>query len=134
MPTNSNNDELERRRRGNDAGRHLYTNRNTRRKREEHGRRKWEKKEYEIAIECKIRTEYDDVSRGIYKKVHEYWKAKGMWEIDEKILMNQIRTIIRKKWLTDVEIEVIEKESEGRKGLGGERRTTITSSRGRPNR
>ena len=31
------------------------------------------------------------VKKGIGKIVHDLWIEKGMWEIDEKNLMNQIR-------------------------------------------
>ena len=39
-----------------------------------------------------------------------------MWEIDEKNLMNQIRTIKSKGWVTNIEIETIRRktENEGR--------------------
>ena len=44
------------------------------------------------------------------------WIEKGMWEIDEKNLMNQIRMIKSKGWVTNTEIETIRRkiENEGR--------------------
>ena len=39
----------------------------------------------------------------IGKIVHDLWIEKGMWEIDEKILMNQIRMIKSKGRVMKVE-------------------------------
>ena len=38
------------------------------------------------------------------------WIEKGMWEIDEKNLMNQIRMIKSKGWVTNTEIETIRRK------------------------
>ena len=48
--------------------------------------------------------------------MHDLWIERGMWEIDEKNLMNQIRTIKSKGWVTNIEIETIRRktENEGR--------------------
>ena len=52
----------------------------------------------------------------IGKIVHDLWIEMGMWEIDEKNLMNQIRMIKSKGWVTNIEIETIRRkiENEGR--------------------
>ena len=48
--------------------------------------------------------------------VHSLWIEKGMWETDEKNLINQIRMIKSKVWVTNTEIKTIRKktENEGR--------------------
>ena len=48
--------------------------------------------------------------------MHNLWIGKGMWEIDEKNLMNQMRMIKSKGWVTNREIETIRRkiENEGR--------------------
>ena len=48
--------------------------------------------------------------------MHDLWIGKGMWEIDEKNLMNQMRMIKSKGWVTNREIETIRRkiENEGR--------------------
>ena len=54
------------------------------------------------------------VKKRIEKIVHDLWIEKGMWEIDEKNLMNQIRMIKSKGWVTNIEIETIRRKKEGR--------------------
>ena len=90
----------------------LYTGKKTPNKRKEGTRRKWTKEEYEVAVKCKLRVEAEGIDRGVGSKVHEYWEEKNMFDIEEKILMNQIRTIIKKGWLTKVEIETIKRRVE----------------------
>ena len=53
---------------------------------------------------------------GSGKIVHDLWTDKGMWEIDEKNLMKQIRMIKSEGWVTNIEIETIRRkiENEGR--------------------
>ena len=77
--------------------RRLRSNRKGKVSRNEKGRRKWEKLDYEVAIECRIRAgENYGVKRGLGKKVHIYWMEKNMFEITEKNLMNRIRAIMTK--------------------------------------
>ena len=78
--------------------------------------RKWEKSEYMNALECLLRAEKKEVKKEIGKTVHDLWLEKGMWEIDEKNLMNQTRMIKSKGWVTNTEIEAIRRkiENEGR--------------------
>ena len=66
----------------------MYSSRKGTGKRKEKGRRKWEKRDYEIALECLIRAENDGVKGGLGKKVYEYWREKNMFEISVNNLMN----------------------------------------------
>ena len=68
------------------------------------------------ALECLLKAEKKWVKKGIGKIVHDLWIEKRMWEIDEKNLMNQIRMIKSKGWVTNTEIETIRRkiENEGR--------------------
>ena len=52
------------------------------------------------------------VTKGIGKIVHDLWIEKGIWEIDENNLMNRIRIIKFKGWVTNVEIETIKRKIE----------------------
>ena len=45
------------------------------------------------ALECLLRAEKKGFKNGIGEILHDLWIEKGMWEIDEKHLMNQIRMI-----------------------------------------
>ena len=49
------------------------------------------------ALECLLRAERKGDKKGIGKIVHDLWIEKGMWEIHEKNLMNQIRMIKSKE-------------------------------------
>ena len=75
-------------------------------------RRDWEKNEYMNALECLLRADKKGVKKGIGKIVHDLWIEKGMWEIDEKILMNQIRMIKSKGRVMKIEIETIRRKIE----------------------
>ena len=48
--------------------------------------------------------------------MHDLWIEYGMWKIDLKNLMNQIRMIKSKGWVTNTEIETIRRkiDNEGR--------------------
>lgn len=61
---------------------------------------KWKKEEHKFAVECKLRVELNDHVRGIGKMTLRYWE-----EMTENKLMDQIRTILGKGWLTLVEVE-----------------------------
>ena len=67
-------------------------------------------------LECLLSAEEKGVKKGIGEIVHDLWIEMGMWEIDEKNLMNQIRMTKSKGWVTNIEIETIRRkiESEGR--------------------
>ena len=64
------------------------------------------------ALECLLTAEKKGVKKGIGKIVHDLWIEKGMWEIDEKILMNQIRMIKSKGRVMKIEIETIRRKIE----------------------
>ena len=68
------------------------------------------------ALECSLRTEKRGLKKGIGKIVHDLWIEKGIWEIDEKHLKNQIRMMKSKGWVKNTEIETIRRkiENEGR--------------------
>ena len=68
------------------------------------------------ALECLLIAEKKGVKKGIGKIAYDLWIDKGMWEIDEKSLMNQIRMIKSKGWVTNTEIETIRRkiDNEGR--------------------
>ena len=94
----------------------IYTRRKTKTRISKNPRRKWEKSEYMNALECLLTAEKKGVKKGIGKIVHDLWIEKGMWEINEKNLMNQIRIIKSKGWVTNTEIETIRRkiDNEGR--------------------
>ena len=50
------------------------------------------------------------ILKNLRKIVHGLWIEKGMWEIDEKNLMNQIRIIKSKGRVTNTEIKTIRRK------------------------
>ena len=94
----------------------FYTRRKRKTRISKNPRRKWEKSEYMNALKCLLRAEKKGVKKGIRKIVHDLWIEKGMWQTDEKNLMNQIRMIKTKGWVTNTEIETIRRKiyNEGR--------------------
>ena len=68
------------------------------------------------ALKCLLRAEKKVVKKGIGKIVNDLWIEKGMWQTDLKNLMNQIRMIKTKGWVTNTEIETIRRKiyNEGR--------------------
>ena len=71
----------------------IYTGRKTKTRISKNPRRKWETSEYMNSLECLLRAETKGVKKRVAKIVHDLWIEKGMWEINEKYLMNQIRMI-----------------------------------------
>ena len=92
----------------------IYTRRKTKTRTTKNPRRKWEKSEYMNALECLLRAEEKGVKKGIGKIVHDLWIEMGIWEIDEKNLMNQIRMIESKEWVTNIETETIRRKIENK--------------------
>ena len=94
----------------------IYTRRKTKTRTTKNPRRKWEKSEYMNVLECLLRAEEKGVKKGIGKIVHDLWIEMGMWEIDGKKLMNQIRMVKSKGWVTNIETETIWRkiENEGK--------------------
>ena len=68
------------------------------------------------ALKCLLRAEKKGVKKGIGKIVHDLWIEKGIRQTDEKNLMNQIRMIKTKGWVTNTETETIRRKiyNEGR--------------------
>ena len=80
------------------------------------------------ALKCLLRAEEKGVKKEIGKIVHDLWIEKGMWKTDEKNLMNQVRMIKSKGWVTNIEIETIRRkiENDGRDEMKVQYKKVIT--------
>ena len=67
------------------------------------GRRKWSRDDNRTAMECYLRSNPD--IRGYRRRMIDLWKDKGMFDISEQRLADQVKHIRRNQWLTKVEIE-----------------------------
>ena len=71
-------------------------------------RRKWTSQENKIVMECYLLSE--PKIRGYRKRMLSLWQQKGMFWVSEQRLVDQANTIRRNSWMTDLEIEVLERK------------------------
>ena len=70
-------------------------------------RRKWTQRENEKVMECYLRSQPE--KRGYRKRMINIWKDNDMFEVSEQRLVDQLRQIKEKKWLSHLEIERIKR-------------------------
>ena len=70
-------------------------------------RKKWSYQENRIVMECFFRSNPKVI--GYRKRMHNLWKDMGMFQITEQRLLDQKAQIMKKKWLTDLELEEIKR-------------------------
>ena len=80
-------------------GRHPATARRT--------RRKWSHEENRVVMECFYQS--NPKKFGYRKRIHNLWIEQGMSLITEQKLVDQKSQIIKRKWLSEVELEAIRK-------------------------
>ena len=74
-------------------------------------RRKWSSQENKIVIECYLFSELK--VRGYRKRMLSLWLQKGMFWVSEQRLVDQTNTIHRNSWMTELEIEELERKVTG---------------------
>ena len=74
-------------------------------------RRTWTSQENKIVMECYFLSELK--IRGYRKGMLSLWLQKGMFWVSEQRLVNQANTIRRNSWMTDLEIEELERKVTG---------------------
>ena len=74
-------------------------------------RRKWTSQENKIVMECYLLSE--PKIRGYRKRKLSLWLQKGMFSVSEKRLVDQANTICRNSWMTEIEIEELERNVTG---------------------
>ena len=70
-------------------------------------RRKWSSQENKIAMECYLLRETK--VRGYIKRTLSLWLNKGIFWVSEQRLVDQTNTIRRNSWMTDLEVEELER-------------------------
>ena len=79
-------------------------------------RTKWSKNLYKIAMECFFRSKtFDDdgkLIRGYRQQMMQEKKENGVFEITKQRLCDQARTIRKNSWLSDLELENIQRVTE----------------------
>ena len=74
-------------------------------------RRKWTSQENKIVMECYLLSERR--IRGHRKCLLSLWLQKGMFWVSEQRLADQANTIRRNSWMTELEIEELERKVSG---------------------
>ena len=70
-------------------------------------RRKWTSQENKVVMECYLMSE--PKIRGYRKRMLSLWVQKGMFWVSEQRLVDQANTIHRNSWMTELEIEELER-------------------------
>ena len=68
-------------------------------------RRKWTSQENKIVMECYLLSEPK-----IAERMLSLWLQKGMFWVSEQRLVDQANTIRRNNWMTELEIEELERK------------------------
>ena len=74
-------------------------------------RRKWTSQENKIVMECYLLSE--PTNRGYRKCMLSLWLQKGMFWVSEQRLVDLANTIRRNSWMTELEIEELERKVTG---------------------
>ena len=74
-------------------------------------RRNWTSQESKIVMECYLLS--DPKIRGYRKHMLSLWLQKGMFWVPEQRLVDQANTIRRDSWMTELEIEELERKLTG---------------------
>ena len=74
-------------------------------------RRKWTSQENKVVMECYLLSE--PKIRGYRKRMLSLWQQKGMFWVSEHRLVDQANTIRRNSWMTELEIEELERKVTG---------------------
>lgn len=80
-------------------------------------RRKWSKANYEVLIECHEKALLEG-GRGVGRRTLVAWEERGLFTMRENALMNQLRMIRKKGWLTEVEIGAIRRRVKDMERVG----------------
>ena len=74
-------------------------------------KRKWNSQENKTVMECYLLTE--PKIRGHRKCMLSLWLQKGVFWVSEQRLIDQANTIHRNSWMTELEIEELERKVTG---------------------
>ena len=74
-------------------------------------RKKWTSQECKIVMECYLLSE--PKIRGYKKCMLSLWQQKGMFWVSEQRLVDQANTVCRNSWMTELEIEELERKVTG---------------------
>ena len=78
-------------------------------------RRKWTSQENKIIMECYLLSE--PKIRGYRKHMLSLWLYMGMFWVSEQRLVDQTNTIHRNSWITELDIEELERKVTGRDSI-----------------
>ena len=73
-------------------------------------RRKWSQEENRVVMQCYYRSEYG--RNGYRKRMHVIWNEMRMFNVIEERLVDQKNNIIKRKWLSDLKLDEIQRNIE----------------------
>ena len=73
-----------------------------------HKRRKWSSQENKVVMECYLLSE--PKVRGYRKRMLSLWQNRDMFWVTEQRLVDQANTILRNSWMTQLELEELERK------------------------
>ena len=87
---------------------------------------KWNKEEEKVVMECFYRSKTFDEEgkpiRGHRKRMFIEWRERGMFESTEQRVCDQLRTIRKDGWLSELELEAIKRQVEVERRSNSEKR------------
>ena len=72
-------------------------------------RKKWTKEDKKFVIICYLKAK-EEGQRGYRKQLQQYWIEEGRFEIEKQNLGCQIRSILKNKRLSEIEIEAFRRK------------------------
>ena len=70
-------------------------------------RRRWSQEENRVKMQCYYRSGYG--RNGYRKRMHSIWNEIGMLNVTEQRLVDQKNKMLKRKWLSDLELEEIQR-------------------------
>ena len=72
--------------------------------------RKWSQKENSVVMQCYYRREYGE--NKYRKRMHAIWNEMEMLNVTQQRLVDQKNNILKRKWLSDLKMEEIQRNIE----------------------
>ena len=72
-------------------------------------RRKWSQEENRVVMQCYAECGSEYARNRYRKRIHAIWNEMGMLNVTEQRLVHQKNNILKRKWLSDLELEEIQR-------------------------
>ena len=93
-------------------------------------RKTWTKEDNQLALQCYFRT--NPSQRGYRKRMIEIWQEYAKFQTTSQRLADQVRTIIKKGWFSDLELLEIHKKKHQNKTMIQYQTHQVVSNKNNP--